>query len=177
VYFFFVHRKFSVLILLLAFSAISVIAQEGIYNEILKESMKMILKEMPVTLELDSSFHKGQQINDFNEESLRRMLIQGKIELLNPSKFDKNMNRLSPIIITYDNSKYYNEINLDNGKFNGNGTFSGEFATKGDILMSKGVYFMIPVSRMASKAIKSKKKESKKEKRLRILKEVYNIKD
>jgi len=181
VYFLFAYRKIFILFLLLVFSAFSVKAQESIYNELLKESMKTVVKEIPIALELDTGFHKGQQINDFNEESLRRMIARGRIELLlpneNPSKFDNNINRLSPIIITYDNSKYNNEINLDNGKFNGNGTFSGEFATKADILMSKGVYFMLPMSGIASKAIKSKKKESKKEKRLRIIKEVYNIKD
>jgi hypothetical protein len=174
-------------------STISVTAQEThIYKQMLNESLKPDFMMMDIPLEIDSSMNNNAQIfKDVNEENLYRMLYRHRIEFLLPEEkripFEDKKSELSPYatLFFYTNAK--NEP-LDNGKFNGDGSFSGEFATKGDILLSKATRVMVPVPGLFLLLATQTgiipvenlnvKKESKKAKALRtITKDVYHIDD
>ncbi|MDR1631861.1 MAG: hypothetical protein LBR97_03100 [Dysgonamonadaceae bacterium] len=163
-------------------------AQEAnIYNRILKESLKADFMKITIPMENDSNFTNTQIYKDINEKNLYRMLYRHKIEFLLPKEnflqSEAKQPELSPYatMLFYTNSK--NE-SPDRGKFNGNGTFSGEFATKGDVLLSRSAPIMVNVPALlffvASRLISAKDthvpKESKKDKTLRIItKDVYHI--
>ena len=158
-------------------------AQErSIFHDMLRESLKMDLMEIAIPVATDSNFHKEHIINDMNEENLRRMLFRHRFELLLPNE-ERFMDIEKPLQIAPQIKmfSYTNSIDkpLDNGKFNGTGKFTGEFASKADNLMSKAAPFMVSFSALMTPATEKKvnKKESEKEKALRIIKEIYQIDD
>jgi hypothetical protein len=139
---------------LLFVSTLSVAAQErNIYNEILKESLKMDLMKMSTPLETDSNFYKAQIFENMDTVDLRRIFFRHSIESLFPNENSFPFEEKKPQIAPYMTMLFYTNSNnepLDNGKFNGDGKFSGEFATKGDILMSKAVCIMVNVQELLS---------------------------
>jgi len=165
-----------------------VTAQEThLYNQLLKESLKPDFMKPDIPLELDSSVNITKLINDsiFNdtifdytkEENVYRMLFYYRIEFLLPEKsrvhFGDQIPKLSPGATQFSYTNPKNE-SWDNGKFNRGRGFTGEFATKKDVLESKVARGMVSVSTL----ITMPKKESKKAKMLRIItKEVYHVDD
>jgi hypothetical protein len=184
------YKHFQLLFFLFVVSALSVTAQESnIYQELLKESLKMDFMKMAIPLETDSNFYKAQIFNDIDEENLYRIFFRHRIEFLLPQENFFQTENKTPQLFPYITMSYTSSNNepLDNGKFNGNGTFSGKFATKGDILMSKASYttmvsgpglLLLLATQTGIISIKDLhvKKESKKDKMLRIItKDVYHI--
>ena len=180
----FLYKNFWILFLLFFISIISATAQEGsIYKEMLKESLKIDFIEMAKPVVTDSLLNKTNLPNDFEIDFLRRMISQDRIKylLLNENLLQQREveQKVSPYLtMSYTSS---NKEPIDTQKFNGDGKFSGEFATKDDVLMSRASHGMVNVPGLlillATKTgiISVQKKESKKEKMLRIIKEVYNI--
>ena len=180
--------------------AITIKAQEtNFYKHLLKEPLKpdFMKPSLPlemdsiVILEIDSSMNDIDISELINEVSMRRVLFQHRIEFLLPE--DKIVHladtipKLSPYatIFSYTNPK--NKL-WNNGKFNGDGSFSGEFMTKKDILESKAARVMVNVPGLVlfifSKVVKtpsinnSSSKESKALKKAKsIKKDVYHIED
>ena len=167
-------KIFWVLFFLFSGYIIPLKAQEmNIYKEMLKETIKLDLKEIAIPIEINPDFQ-----TEIDKEGFRNFLSKQRIEHFqnNGSKMlpkDKIPKLPTKITITAYTSS--NKPPIDTGKFNGDGSFSGEFATKEIRMMSKGVYGMVNVSSLFSKI--SKKKESKKEKTLRKIKMIYNIED
>ena len=180
----FLYKNFWILFPSFFISIISATAQErSIYKEMLKESLKIDFIEMAKPVVTDSLLNKTNLPNDFETDFLRRMISQDRIKylLLNENHLQQREveQKASPYLtMPYTSS---NKEPLDTKKFNGDGNFSGEFATKRDVLMSRASPAMINVPGLlillATKAgiISIQKKESKKEKMLRINKEIYSI--
>lgn len=175
------YRLFQIFFFLFVINTLPVEAQENsIYNEILKESLKIDLKEFTLSLERDSNFN----IENFDKENFQNIYRNFKIENL------ENAARLMPKdkmpqlscnikLFPYTSS---NKEPIDTEKFNGNGRFTGEFTTKENIMMSKGAYFMVGIVALfelleKTGVLSDKKHESKKEKALREIKMVYQIED
>ena len=180
------NTNFRLFFFLFFAPAITITAQEThLYKQLLKESLKPDFMRPDATLELDSSVNNTKLFNDsiFNDtisndakdEYIRRMLFYYRIEFLLPEKdrihFEDKTPKLSPGATQFYYTNPKNE-SWDNGKFNGGRGFSGEFATKKDVLEAKAVRGII------SESISIPKKESKRAKTLRIIKEdVYHIED
>jgi len=163
-------------------------------SHLLKESLKPNSIKPDISLEMDSSVSNIQKLNDIDKESVYRMLFHYRIEGLMPEKnivhFEDQVPRLSTSATQffYTNSK--NE-SWDSRKFNGDGSFSGVFATKKDELESKAVRVMVPIPAIlfliVSVAEKTgiipadsinAQKESEEAKTLKIIKkDVYHIED
>jgi len=150
----------------------------------LRESLKKDFLKVIIPLETDSVFYNSQIIKDINENNQYKMLFRYRIEFLFPKENILNpkwkMQGSSSHITMSFHSNYQNT--LDTRKFNGNRKFSGEFALKGDVLLSQTNRIMVNVPDLlffiASKTgiISKAKKESRKEKMLRtITKDVYHI--
>ena len=173
--------------------AITVTAQEtNLYNQLLKESLKPDFMKPDIHFQIDSSISKTQIFEDSNK-NVYRMLYHYRIESLlheeNTVHFeDKTPQPSSAISFFYTNPK---KESWDKGKFNGDGSFSGEFMTKKDVLEAKAVRVMAPlpvilfliVTAVEKTGIISTDsinapKESEKDKTLRIIKkDVYHIEE
>jgi hypothetical protein len=175
-------------------SAMSVAAQEtNIYNQILKESLKMDFLKADIPLEIDSSINL-QISKDINEENMYRMLFQHRINFLLPNEniihFEDKTPKLSSAATSFFYTNPKNK-SWDKGKFNGDGTFSGEFATKKDILESKATRVMVSIPELILFPVLiaaeaglipieniNVPKESEKDKTLKTIKEdVYHIEE
>ena len=168
---------------------ITVTAQEThLYNKLLKESLKPDFMRPDIPLEMDSSVNIAKIFNDtiFNDTifndikkvNVLRMFFYYRIEFLLAEKnrvhFEDKIPKLSPgaTQFFYTNSK--NE-SWDSRKFNGDGSFSGEFAMKNTVLESRAAGAMVNVSGLISRLSSKTPKESKKAKTLKIIKKMYNI--
>jgi hypothetical protein len=188
----FFHKNFGIFFFLYFISTPTITAQESnIYNEILKESMKMDFMKIVIPLETDSNLYKEQVFKNIDEENFYRVLFRHRIEFLLPKENLFQPEKEIPQLSYYAKAFYYTnykENPLDKKKFNGDGTFSGEFALKESSLMSKGarvmvnvpglILFLVTQTNIIPNESLNVKKESKKEKMLRtITKDVYHIDD
>ena len=191
----FFYKNFRIFLFLFFVPAITITAQENsIYNQILKESMKPDFMKMDIPLEVDSGIRNTQLFEDTNKEFVYKMLYRHRIECLLPEgKIIHFEDKMPPLSSSATRFYYTHSKNRswDRGKFNGDGTFSGEFATRKDILESKAVRVMAPIPALFFLVINAAEKtgiistedrdtakESEKDKMLRtIKKDVYHIED
>ena len=177
----YLNKRIIIIFFVFSVSPISIAAQEiNLFNDMLKETLKIELSEMIIPIETDPNFYNEFKSDIIIDEYMYRSLLVKRNDFALSNKnllFNKNETPYLSIRLTATHLNY----NIDNGKFNGNGKFSGEFATRGDILMSKATYGSVNVSGLFF-LITSKigvnynpKKESKKEKMLRIIKILYCI--
>jgi hypothetical protein len=110
----------------------------------LKESLRPDFMIMDIPLEMDTT----QKFMDIDEEYIFRILYRHRIEFLlpkdYPSLFKDTMPKLSRSATTFFYTNPKNEP-WDNRKFNGDGSFSGEFAMRHTVLESKAVRTMVSV--------------------------------
>ena len=196
------NTNFRLFFFLFFVPAITITAQEThLYKQLLKESLKPDFMRPEIHLGPDSSvINNAKILNDTlsfdntKEENVHRMLFHYRIENLIPEKnivhFEAKVPQLSPYATQFFYTNYKNK-SWDNGKFNGGKGFSGEFATKKDVLESKATRVMVPIPAILFLVVSvaektgiipadsiNAQKESEESKTLKIIKkDVYHIED
>ena len=191
----FFHKNFRIFFFLFFVAVITVTAQEtNIYNQLLKESLKPDFMMMDIPFEVDLGISNEQIFKDIYEENVYRMLYRHRIAFLLPKEYPALFKDTMPKLSRYATSFFYTNAkneSWDNGKFNGDGSFSGEFAMKHTVLESKASRVMVSVPSLLFLLVTvadkagiismddiNAPKESKKAKALRtIKKDVYHIED
>jgi len=191
----FFYKDCRILFFLFFVSTVSAGAQErNRYDGILKESLKKDFMKMNIPLEIDSNFYKSQILKDrslyktqvLRDSNLIKTLLLRGIDIIPPKDFSplKEQPKISPYVTM---GSYKNSKPIDKGKFNGDGSFSGVFALQSDVVMSRATRVMVNVpgllmllatkTGIISTGIFHSKKESKKSKTLKTIKNLYHIDD